>query len=238
MFGSHKSPNYGPRERGAKPSLLILHYTGMQTAREALERLCGPAAEVSAHYFIDEDGMCRQLVADRLRAWHAGRSSWRGEADINSHSIGIEIVNPGHEFGYREFPPEQIDALMKLCRKLMKRHRIKPENVLGHSDVAPMRKQDPGELFPWEALAAEGIGIWPKPLGLEREEGTKLAADIILLHRKFIEYGYDSAAAFTETLVAFHRHFYPEKFRKGHNPAEADTETGARLLALMRQRLS
>jgi N-acetylmuramoyl-L-alanine amidase len=238
MFGKAKSPNYGVRERGAKPSLIILHYTGMQTAQEALKRLCDKVAQVSSHYFIDEDGETIQLVSDKKRAWHAGQSSWRGEADINSHSIGIELVNPGHEFGYREFPPPQIEALRVLCQKLMKKHKILPADVLGHSDVAPMRKTDPGELFPWQALATEGIGIWPQPLGPDREEAQEIYRDIIKLHEKLITYGYDSAAGYAETLAAFHRHFYPEKFRKGENPVEADLETATRLIALTRQRQS
>lgn len=236
MFGTHKSPNFGKRERGAKPSLLILHYTGMQTAREAIARLCDPAAEVSAHYVIDEDGSVIHLVADKHRAWHAGKSCWRGEADINSHSIGIELVNPGHEFGYREFPATQITALDELSQKLMRKHGIVPANVLGHSDVAPARKTDPGELFPWEALAAEGIGIWPHPSDENRKVAPALAADRPGLHQKFIEFGYDAEASFEDVVTAFHRHFYPEKFAKGQNPSMPDLETAARLLALVNAR--
>lgn len=233
MFKSYKSPNYGERERGAKPSMIVLHYTGMATAREALERLCNPETQVSAHYFIDEDGKVKQLVADKYRAWHAGKSSWRGEADINSHSIGIEIVNPGHEFGYREFPAKQIAALEKLCKKLMKKYDIPAARVLGHSDVSPTRKEDPGELFPWQALAAEGIGVWPEVTDADRNAAKNLLSDQLALHKKLIQLGYDSAAPFEKVITAFHRHFYPEIFLRG-NPARIESESIARLNALLR----
>jgi N-acetylmuramoyl-L-alanine amidase len=149
------SPNGNERKlpSGTGPSLVVLHYTGMRTATDALERMCNPAAEVSAHYMIDEDGTVTQLVDEEHRAWHAGRSSWRGETDVNSASIGIELVNPGHEFGYRPFPEVQIEALLPLLSDIVQRRAIAPANVVGHSDVAPARKQDPGELFPWERLA-------------------------------------------------------------------------------------
>ncbi len=149
------SPNFGERRNGAKPSLIILHYTGMKTAGEALERMCDPKSEVSAHYCIEEDGTIWQLVDEDRRAWHAGASSWQGETDINSHSIGIELVNPGHEFGYRPFTEAQYQSLIPLCKAIMQRYDIKTENILGHSDVAPERKQDPGELFDWERLMRE-----------------------------------------------------------------------------------
>jgi N-acetylmuramoyl-L-alanine amidase len=156
------SPNFGKRREGAQPSLIILHYTGMKTAEEALARLCDPAAEVSAHYMVYEDGAVVQLVEEEMRAWHAGVSQWGDITDVNSHSIGIEMVNPGHEFGYRAFPQVQIDAVKKLCRGIMARWGIQPEGVLGHSDVAPERKQDPGELFPWNEFEAEGLAKRPK----------------------------------------------------------------------------
>ena len=147
-----QSPNFNERKGCDKPSLIIIHYTGMKTAAEALERLCDPKAEVSAHYFIDEGGTQQQLVADDKRAWHAGVSEWEGITDVNSHSIGIELVNPGHEFGYREFPDEQIETLAELCKNLMQAYDIPVKNILGHADVAPGRKIDPGELFPWDKL--------------------------------------------------------------------------------------
>lgn len=153
------SPNFGKRRNGVKPSLIVLHYTGMKTAEEALARLCDPAAEVSAHYMVYEDGRVVQLVDEAMRAWHAGVSCWGEITDVNSYSIGIEMVNPGHEFGYRAFPRAQIDAVKALCRDIMARWDITPEGVLGHSDVAPERKQDPGELFPWDELEAEGLAF-------------------------------------------------------------------------------
>ncbi|MGE4529478.1 MAG: N-acetylmuramoyl-L-alanine amidase, partial [Rhodospirillaceae bacterium] len=157
------SPNHDARPAGAPVDMLVLHYTGMETAAAALARLCDPAAKVSAHYLIDEDGAVHALVAEDRRAWHAGVSAWRGEADVNARSIGIELVNPGHEFGYRDFPARQIDALADLCREILARHPIPPRNVVGHSDVAPRRKTDPGERFPWPALAKLGIGLAPQP---------------------------------------------------------------------------
>lgn len=153
------SPNFNDRQGSV--DILLLHYTGMKSGKEALDRLCDPAAQVSAHYLIEEDGRIFQLVAEEKRAWHAGRSHWAGESDINSRSIGIEIVNPGHEFGYRAFPPQQIGAVIALSKEILPRWAIPAARVLGHSDVAPLRKEDPGELFPWRQLADEGVGLWP-----------------------------------------------------------------------------
>jgi N-acetylmuramoyl-L-alanine amidase len=159
------SPNFGPRravDGKVRIRHLVVHYTGMTSCQKALERLCDPKAEVSAHYLIDEDGAVYQLVSEENRAWHAGKSFWHGVRDINSTSIGVEIANPGHEYGYRAFAKQQIAAFVLLAREIMKRHSITAYNVLGHSDVAPGRKTDPGELFPWETLATEGIGLWPE----------------------------------------------------------------------------
>lgn len=155
------SPNHN--ERSGEVSLLLLHYTGMTSGEEALQRLCDPRAEVSAHYVVDEDGTILQLVPESRRAWHAGRSYWKGERDINSRSIGIEIVNPGHENGYRPFPEAQVAAVIDLARDICARHAIAPQDVLAHSDVAPERKEDPGELFPWDRLALAGVGLWVDP---------------------------------------------------------------------------
>lgn len=157
------SPNRNDR-RGRPIDLVVLHYTGMPTAAEALDRLCDPAAEVSAHYLIEESGQAWRLVPDHLRAWHAGRAYWAGERDVNARSIGIELVNPGHEWGYHPFPDRQIGSLIALLRHLCRHHRIPPWRVVGHSDVAPLRKEDPGELFPWSRLAAEGLALAPPPL--------------------------------------------------------------------------
>jgi len=151
------SPNWD--ERSLPISMVVLHYTGMPTAEEALERMCDPEAKVSAHYMIDEDGTVTSLVPEEKRAWHAGKSYWRGVTDVNSASIGIELVNPGHEWGYREFPEEQIDALLPLMGDIMERYDIPRANVVGHSDIAPARKDDPGELFPWHRLARLGLAL-------------------------------------------------------------------------------
>src|SRR3954467_5121679 len=153
------SPNHDDRG-GAAIDMLVLHYTGMQTAEPALARLCDPAAKVSAHYTIDEDGTVYAHVPEDRRAWHAGVSHWAGISNVNARSIGIELVNPGHEYGYREFPEAQIAALIELCGGILQRHPIPAARVLGHSDVAPARKEDPGELFPWQRLAKAGIGVW------------------------------------------------------------------------------
>ena len=151
------SPNWN--ERMLPISMVVLHYTGMETAEAALERLCDPEAQVSAHYCIEEDGTVHRLVREERRAWHAGKSFWRGITDVNSASIGIELVNPGHEFGYRPFPDEQMAALLPLLSDMVQRHDIPRANVVGHSDIAPARKEDPGELFDWDLLAAHRLAL-------------------------------------------------------------------------------
>ncbi|WP_132255711.1 N-acetylmuramoyl-L-alanine amidase [Methylobacterium segetis] len=151
------SPNHGERQ-GAPPDLLILHYTGMETASAALQRLANPVAEVSAHYFVFEDGRAVQMVPEGRRAWHAGAAAWKGERDVNSRSIGIEIAHPGHVGGLPPYPDAQIEAVIALGRDIAARWRIPPERVLAHSDVAPERKEDPGEVFPWDRLARAGLG--------------------------------------------------------------------------------
>lgn len=213
------SPNHGPRPAGARIDILLLHYTGMRNRDEALVRLCDPAAEVSAHYLIDEDGTAYLLVEEKARAWHAGVSHWAGDSDVNSRSIGIELVNPGHEFGYRPFPDSQIDALTALCRDILARHRIPPARVLGHSDVAPARKQDPGELFPWARLARSGIGLWPDEPAFESdapifEPGTS-GPEIAAFQSALVRYGYGLTVSgrhdeeSVAVLRAFQRHFRP-----------------------------
>lgn len=195
------SPNHEPRR--AAVDMLVLHYTGMVDGPSALARLIDPAAKVSAHYLIDEDGTVYALVAESQRAWHAGVASWRGAGDVNSRSIGIELVNPGHEFGYRAFPEAQILALIELASGILARHSIPPGNVVGHSDVAPTRKQDPGEYFPWKRLKGYGIGLWPfvgheaAPVPDPGEVARRLAA-----------YGYDVAVP-EAAIAAFQRHFRP-----------------------------
>jgi N-acetylmuramoyl-L-alanine amidase len=207
--------------------MLVLHYTGMRSAEAALERLCSAAAQVSAHYLIDEDGAVWSLVAEDRRAWHAGVSSWRGRSDVNDASIGIELVNPGHEFGYRPFPDAQMAALEMLCRDILARHAIPARHVLGHSDVAPARKQDPGELFDWPRLARADIGLWPAepvasralPLG----EAQRLLAAI--------GYGVPRSGVLdTETalvIAAFQRHFRPSRC-----DGALDAETAGRIAAV------
>src|ERR1700688_2427206 len=160
-FVDRPSPNHDPRPAGAPIDILVLHYTGMRTAEEALDRLCDPEAKVSADYTIDRDGCIYRHVDENRRARHAGVSWWEGERDVNGRSIGIELVNPGHEFGYVPFPEAQIDALMELAHGILARHPIPANRVVGHSDVAPARKMDPGELFPWQQLADAGIGVFP-----------------------------------------------------------------------------
>ena len=157
----HLSPNFDVRSNGISIDMLVIHYTGMTSGAAALARLCDSTAKVSAHYLIEEDGRVFQLVDEGNRAWHAGVSCWFGNNNLNDRSIGIELVNPGHEFGYRSFPEAQMQALIGLSRDILARYSITARNVVGHSDVAPTRKKDPGELFDWQALAAAGIGLWP-----------------------------------------------------------------------------
>ena len=153
-----KSPNFDDRPVGTAIDILLMHYTGMRSAEEALTRMCSAEAKVSAHYMVDEDGTIISMVQESDRAWHAGVSYWLGKENVNGSSIGVEIVNPGHEFGYRPFPRSQIEAVIELCTGILERHPISPDRVLGHSDVAPSRKEDPGELFPWRTLSEAGIG--------------------------------------------------------------------------------
>ncbi len=211
------SPNQDARGRGV--DMLVLHYTGMASAEAALARLCDPAAKVSAHYTIDEDGTVYAMVPETRRAWHAGVSCWAGARDINARSIGIELVNPGHEFGYRAFGEPQIAALTTLCQGILARHPIPPRHVLGHSDVAPARKDDPGELFPWARLAASGIGLWP----VRGNDPGEAAVSGLLTH-----YGYDPGAPLQKVVAAFQRHFRPSRV-----DGMADGETRAVLSGLI-----
>ncbi len=160
------SPNFDARANNCAPNMVVLHYTGMETAQAALERLQDPEAKVSAHYLIDEAGRTFALVPEPERAWHAGVACWGGETDINSLSIGIELANTGHEFGYPDFPDAQIGSLLELMAEIFSRWPISPARVVGHSDVAPMRKSDPGEKFPWKRLADAGFAIWVEPAPL------------------------------------------------------------------------
>jgi N-acetylmuramoyl-L-alanine amidase len=202
-----RSPNHDARPPGVRPELLIIHYTGMPTAAAAIARLCDPEAKVSAHYVIDEDGTIVALVPEAYRAWHAGVAGWRGIGDVNGHSIGIELVNPGHEWGYRPFPAPQIDALIALGCAIRARHGLAPRTVLGHSDVAPARKTDPGELFPWPRLAAHGLGVWPAPA-----PGAAVDVAAAMASLAAIGYRLDLPNTVPEQLIAaFQRHWRPDR---------------------------
>lgn len=212
--------NVSERRDGKTADILLLHYTGMESAKAAMDWLCSDQSGVSCHYLIDEAGAITQMVDEDMRAWHAGASSWKGDSDINSRSIGIEIVNPGHEWGYREFPEAQMAVVIDLCRDIVERNAIAPERVLAHSDVAPGRKADPGEKFDWQRLHAAGIGHWVEPApvvgGLfmqAGEEGEPVAA----LQAMLASYGYGiemSAKYDAQTVAvveAFQRHFRPAR---------------------------
>lgn len=216
------SPNFD--ERKLPVSMLVLHYTGMKDAASAIARLTDAEAKVSAHYLVAEDGEIVRMVDEGKRAWHAGLSSWRQITDVNSASIGIELVNPGHEFGYRPFPPAQMDALIPLVKEIVDRHGIAPANVVGHSDVAPQRKTDPGELFDWERLARLGLALRRPKVRVDpfwTDAGTLLALE---------RFGYDVSDG-PAALRAFQRRFRPERI-----DGVADGETRAILLALLLER--
>lgn len=227
-----KSLNYEERKGGAQPYIILLHYTGMQSALAALDRLSDPTSKVSAHYLVDEDGTAHNLVSESKRAWHAGLSYWAGEEDINSCSIGVEIVNPGHEFGYRPFPQVQMDAVLKICRGIMAHHDIL--YVLAHSDVAPERKIDPGELFDWPFLARHGIGLWPEVTAEDLRQAEEISRNDFETEKLFIRYGYNPMAAYEDVVTAFHRHYFPERFQSGEE-GKICVQTVARLLSLIRQ---
>jgi N-acetylmuramoyl-L-alanine amidase len=231
------SPNFGERRGGGRPNCLILHYTGMPTAEAALNLLTNPASELSSHYFVWEDGRIDQLVAEGARAWHAGKAFWKAESDLNSASIGIEIVNPGHDGGSPPFPDRQIAATIALARDCLSRSDIPHERVLAHSDVAPGRKRDPGEAFPWRRLWEGGVGHWiePAPVGggalfHHDEEGPPVRALQAML--ALYGYGLELTGVYdrrTRAVVeAFQRHFRPERV-----DGEADASTVATLKALI-----
>ena len=229
------SPNFDARR--APPDMVVLHYTGMPTGEEALARLRDPAAKVSAHYLVEEDGRVFAMVPEARRAWHAGVSSWAGAGDINACSIGIEIVNPGHDHGYRAFPEAQIDAVIALLGEVRTRWTIEDGRILGHSDVAPERKQDPGELFPWRRLAESGHGWWVDPPDAPGEslvpgdEGLGVMTLAGGLAR--LGYGLSPSSRFDAAMVAvvtaFQRHWVQSRI-----DGVADGATRARLMALLR----
>lgn len=229
------SPNFDARL--APPDMVVLHYTGMISGEAALARLLDPSARVSAHYLVEEDGRLFALVPEARRAWHAGKSSWRGAEDINGASVGIEIVNPGHEFGYRPFKGAQINCVIALLDEIRTRWTIPDARILAHSDVAPGRKQDPGELFPWRDLALAGHGLWVEPAAAP---GDPLALGdegpgVFALQAGLTRLGYDlpPSGAFDEDTAcvvrAFQRHW-----RQGGVDGVADGQTRACLMALLR----
>jgi N-acetylmuramoyl-L-alanine amidase len=230
------SPNHDDRPHGATVDTLVLHYTGMPSAEGAIDRLCDAEARVSAHYVVEEDGTIWRLVEEEARAWHAGVSFWRGHTALNDRSIGIEIVNPGHEWGYRPFPVLQVAAVCDLCLSVLSRHPIPARNVLAHADIAPERKQDPGELFPWADLAENGVGVWPNGMpdlgtgGILRD-----GASLRDVRAALGSIGYRVAPhgpldpALSTVLRAFQRHWRPEAVN-----GQADSGTLARLLAVLR----
>jgi len=235
------SPNHGERAGGQAPRLLVLHYTGMPDAGEALQRLCNPVSEVSAHYFVFENGHVVQMVPEARRAWHAGASFWNGETDVNSASIGIEIDNAGHPGGLPPYPDAQIAAVTRLAQDIIQRWAIRPENVLAHSDVAPLRKEDPGELFPWERLAQAGVGHWVRPAPISGgrflspgESGPPVEAlqAMLALYGYGVDMNGNYDAGVEAAVRAFQRHFRPELV---DGVADASTITTLRDLLASRQ---
>jgi N-acetylmuramoyl-L-alanine amidase len=235
------SPNHDERRDGIAADIILLHYTGMASSAAAEQRLCDPEAKVSSHYLVYEDGSICQMVPEARRAWHAGISSWHGDNDINSRSIGIEIANPGHDYDYPDFPRVQIDAVIALCRDIIKRRSIKPEMLLAHSDVAPSRKNDPGEKFPWDRLGAQGIGLWIEPTkivpGPELDPGDH--SDMVsTLQRSLKKFGYGIEATGNyddktkDVVTAFQRHFRPARVDGLADHSTFDTLK--RLLALLK----
>lgn len=230
------SPNHGERLGRGRPDGLVLHYTGMRDGPSAIAWLCAPESQVSCHYAVEEGGGIVQMVPEALRAWHAGRSSWAGQSDLNSATVGIEVVNGGHDFGLPPYPERQIAAVIALCRDIADRHGIAADRVLAHSDLAPGRKRDPGELFPWGALAGAGVGLWVPPSddfgGSEVHDGAALAD----VQAGLARYGYGIAAdgiddhASRIVVEAFQRRFRPARIDGRADPGTRDTLE--RLLAL------
>jgi len=238
-------PSSNFNERTAPPDMVVLHYTGMQSAQAALDRMRDPAAQVSAHYCVDEDGTVYRLVPEERRAWHAGKSFWKGRTGLNDISIGIEIVNPGHEFGYRDFPPAQIDAVVGLLDGIRGRWEVPDTRILGHSDIAPERKEDPGERFPWVTLAAHGHGLWVVPdMPPEGAMGPPLGPGdeglgVFSLQAALGKLGYNLLAGGpydgeTATIVrAFQRHWLPEQIGTDLE-GRTDAKLRVTLMALLR----
>lgn len=238
------SPHFEPRKNGAVPSFLIIHYTDTLDAVEpdgffmaTIPRADG--ARVSAHYMIDTDGTTTQYVDEDQRAWHAGVSAWEGIGDINSHSIGIELINGGACFGYTDFPPAQIAALIALSQGIIVRHAIPAHHVLGHADIAPGRKIDPDYKLPWKQLADAGVGVWPQPIQPDFNDAASLLQDDVKLKQALVTYGYNPALDLSLLVTTFQRHFQPEAFTaQPPYSGTANSETTLRLAALLRQKLA
>ncbi|MBU6454536.1 MAG: N-acetylmuramoyl-L-alanine amidase [Cyanobacteria bacterium REEB67] len=228
-FVDRPSPNFNER-KGVTPQILVLHYTAMATAEAAIQRLCDPAAQVSSHYVIDEQGVIYRLVAEDKRAWHAGVSYWDGKTDLNTSSIGIEIANPGDV----PFAKAQMDAVTALCRDIVKRYKMRAIYVVAHSDIAPDRKQDPGELFDWQGLAANGVGIFPSPNAGDYK--TAATWDAAAVQSNLARLGYRSGIDLAVLVTAFQRRFHQDVFKTPASVGIADHETKARLANLVRRK--
>lgn len=214
------SPNHGERLGTDRPDILLLHYTGMPSAKGAQAWLCNPESQVSSHYIVHEDGRVVQMVSENRRAWHAGKSIWAGETDINSRSIGIEIANAGHPAGLPDYPDRQIESVIELCLECVERHGIAAERVLAHSDVAPIRKVDPGENFPWDKLYRAGVGHWvdPSPIGGgrffqrgDRGQPVEALQSMLSLYGYGIEISGEFCPQTEGVVAAFQRHFRQAK---------------------------
>ena len=232
------SPNFGERRDGLQPTILVLHYTGMETGRAAQDWLCDPQSEVSSHYLVHEDGQIMQMVPETKRAWHAGQGSWHGQQDINSRSIGIEIVNPGHPGGLPDFPDIQIDAVMALAGGILARNQIQLRDVIGHSDMAPGRKVDPGERFPWKRLGDAGLALYVDP---EPVQGGRFFAQgevgepIQALQAMLALYGFDQSVD-GDLDARTKRHV--EAFQRRHRPSKIDGVADVSTITTLRNYLA
>jgi N-acetylmuramoyl-L-alanine amidase len=227
------SPNFNFRSKETKIDMVILHYTGMQSKSSAIKRLCDKRAKVSSHYLIDQKGEISILVDEQFTAWHAGKAYWKKARDINNRSIGIELVNPGHRYGYKQFTKKQISSLTTLLQKIIKKYRIPKNRILGHSDVAPQRKKDPGELFDWHKLARKNIGIWPENKHMKNNKNYTIKS----MQQMLAHFGYEISISgkldhqTKKVVSAFQRHFRPKKIN-----GIFDDETIAKLLVLNRKK--
>lgn len=237
MIAIVQSPSTHFDARACAVDCLILHYTGTVDAATAADYYLGRAIDgagrIAPHYMIDYDGTVVQFVDEGKRAWHAGKSFWAGRDDLNSRSVGIELVNPGHAGGYVPFTAAQMESLSDLCHGILSRHAIPAKNVLAHSDIAPGRKDDPGELMDWFFLAARGIGLWPQPQTEDYKKADTLIADQAVFTRALHDYGYDPSAPLTNLLRSFQRHYHPECFTAA-NAGAPNAESAARLCWLLR----